>query len=194
MKIAPKPAPVDPEILRQRRQEMAKRLVEMNAKKREEKLHEDESMLKILNTCLDLLDQGYEDKVKRMLVKHEIVAKNGKELQAIIDKTKLRIEKARSGGGSTARKKPEKDEPEAKKRREDMNEDEKREFDSWLDEVKSKRQELVEKRTARHFRKQQLTKRYLPTSFFLKRPLHCGLLRLKKGRALYLRQNECQQG
>merc|ERR1719219_2492082 len=40
-----------------------------------------------------------------------------------------------------------------------MNEDEKREFDSWLDEVKSKRQELVEKRTARHFRKQQLTKR-----------------------------------
>ena len=40
-----------------------------------------------------------------------------------------------------------------------MNDDEKREFDSWLDEVKIKRQELVEKRTARHLRKQQLSKR-----------------------------------
>ncbi len=34
----PKAPPVDPEILRQRRQELAKRLVEINAKKREEKV------------------------------------------------------------------------------------------------------------------------------------------------------------
>lgn len=40
-----------------------------------------------------------------------------------------------------------------------MNEEEKREFDSWLDDVKNKRQELIEKRSARHFRKQQLSKR-----------------------------------
>ena len=69
--------------------------------------------MRILQTCLDLLDQGYEDKVKRILVKHEIVAKNDKELQSVIEKTKLRIEKARSGGSSsssTASKK--KDEPE----------------------------------------------------------------------------------
>jgi hypothetical protein len=45
--IAPKPVPTDPEVLKQRRQEMAKRLVEMNAKKREEKLHEDEALLKV---------------------------------------------------------------------------------------------------------------------------------------------------
>ena len=69
--------------------------------------------MRILQTCLDLLDQGYEDKVKRILVKHDIVAKNDKELQSVIEKTKLRIEKARSGGSSsssTASKK--KDEPE----------------------------------------------------------------------------------
>ena len=36
---APKAPPVDPEILRQRRQELAKRLVEINAKKREEKVN-----------------------------------------------------------------------------------------------------------------------------------------------------------
>ena len=46
--MAPKPVPVDPEILKQRRQELAKRLVEMNAKKREEKLQEDEALLKSL--------------------------------------------------------------------------------------------------------------------------------------------------
>ena len=110
----------------------------------------------LFNACVD-----FSSLLARFLTKKPLRgwAKNGKELQAIIDKTKLRIEKARSGGGSTARKKPEKDEPEAKKRREDMNEDEKREFDSWLDEVKTKRQELVEKRTARHLRKQQLSKR-----------------------------------
>ena len=36
---APKAPPVDPEILRLRRQELAKRLVEINAKKREEKVN-----------------------------------------------------------------------------------------------------------------------------------------------------------
>ena len=156
--VAPKAAPVDPEVLKQRRQEMAKRLVEMNAKKREEKLQEDEALLKTLNTCMDLLDQGYEEKVKRMLTKHDVSVKNAKELMALIEKTKGKIEKAKSGGSSRPKKET-KDEPEAKKRREDMNEEEKREFDSWLDDVKNKRQELIEKRSARHFRKQQLSKR-----------------------------------
>ena len=58
--LAPKPAPIDAEILRARRQEMAKRLVEMNAKKREEKLIEDENLLKILVTAQGLLEQGKE--------------------------------------------------------------------------------------------------------------------------------------
>ena len=36
--LAAKPAPADPELLRAKRQEQAKRLVEMNARKREEKV------------------------------------------------------------------------------------------------------------------------------------------------------------
>merc|ERR1719189_929972 len=40
-----------------------------------------------------------------------------------------------------------------------MDEVEKKEFDSMIKEVKSKRQELMEKRAARHHRKQQLAKR-----------------------------------
>ena len=81
-------------------------------------------------------------------------------MQGVVDKIKSRIEKAKVPFGSAPKKKEKTDEPEAKKRREDMNEDEKLEFDSWLDEVKTKRNELVEKRSNRHFRKQQLSKRY----------------------------------
>jgi actin-related protein 5 len=40
-----------------------------------------------------------------------------------------------------------------------MDEEERKEFDSWLDEVKTKRMALLDKRSARHLRKQQLTKR-----------------------------------
>ena len=156
--VAPKAPPVDPEILRQRRQELAKRLVEMNAKKREEKLQEDEAMLKTLITCLDLFEQGYEEKVKRMLSKHSVVAKSAKDIQSLIDKTKSKIEKAKNP--TVKKKDPDStSEPEAKKRREDMNEEEKRDFDAWIQEIKIKRQELIEKRAQRHLRKQQLSKR-----------------------------------
>ena len=41
---APKAQPVDPEVLKLRRQELAKRLVEINAKKREEKVMDHESI------------------------------------------------------------------------------------------------------------------------------------------------------
>ena len=40
-----------------------------------------------------------------------------------------------------------------------MNEEEKRDFDAWIQEIKIKRQELIEKRAQRHLRKQQLSKR-----------------------------------
>lgn len=84
-----KPA-ADAEALKQRRQELAKRLVEMNQRKREEKVQhgwpdhlrprltslfqllEDESLLKTLTTCIDLYELGYEDKVKRMLARHGV--------------------------------------------------------------------------------------------------------------------------
>ena len=100
--------------------------------------------LQTLHTCLELLDQGYEDKVKRILAKHEIILTrlNDKELQIIIEKTKQKIEKARNPGGFS-RKKDKPDEPEAKKRREDMTEDGKREFDSWLGTIHILRKHFI---------------------------------------------------
>ena len=98
-----------------------------------------------------------------MLSKHDVIVKTVKELTQMLEKVRSRIEKAKN----PSIKKPTKetneqagqDEPEPKKRREDMNEEEKRDFDSYLAEIKLKRQELIDKRTARHFRKQQLAKR-----------------------------------
>ena len=101
--------------------------------------------------------QGYEDKVKRMLFKHDIVLKNVKELMQLMEKVKGRIEKAKN-----PKKKEQvevKDEPDVKRRREDMSQNEQRDFDMYLQEIKMKRQELLEKRSARHFRKQQLKQR-----------------------------------
>lgn len=56
--VTAKPPPVDPEVLRVRRQEMAKRLVEMNARKREERMLEDRTNLKTLLAAQTLMEQG----------------------------------------------------------------------------------------------------------------------------------------
>jgi hypothetical protein len=37
-------------------------------------LAEDEHLLKLLSSCVDLMEQGYDDKVRRMLSKHKYVA------------------------------------------------------------------------------------------------------------------------
>ena len=178
--LAPKAPTVDPEIVKQRRQELAKRLVEMNAKKREEKLTEDKNTLRTLLTCLTLYDQGYEDKVKRMLSRLNQSSsqdnpndgnlssiKSSDDLKQMIEKTKARIEKTklaleRKKQSETQKESVQSDnteQPEIKKRREDMDEIEKKEYDATINEVKMKRQELLDKRAARHHRKQQLAKR-----------------------------------
>ena len=93
-----------------------------------------------------------------MLSKHEVAIKNLKELHQLMEKVSGRIEKAKNPKKKEVTEVT-KDEPEVKRRRQDMDEEEKRDFDVYLQEIKIKRQELLEKRSARHFRKQQLAKR-----------------------------------
>ena len=177
--LVPRTPVADPDVVKQRRQELAKRLVEMNAKKREEKLNEDKATLRTLQTCLTLYEQGYEDKVKRMIARltdsntpgnsndDHLSVKSSDDIKKIIDKTKSRIEKSilvleRKRNSETNKDNAvnEKNEqPEIKKRREDMDEVEKKELDATINDVKLKRQELLDKRAARHHRKQQLAKR-----------------------------------
>ena len=97
-----------------------------------------------------------------MLAKHEVSIKTAKDLAALMEKVKGRIEKAKAPKqpkpSNPSSETDASGQPEAKKRK-DMSEEEKRDFDTYLAEIKIKRQELIEKRSARHFRKQQLAKR-----------------------------------
>ena len=108
---------------------------------------QDEAQLKCLNAAEGLVDQGYEDKAKRILARFEFDVPNPlSSLDALKEKVKVRIEKAKaakaryemsfdkSQGGNQA-------EPEAKKRRrEDLTTDEeRRNWDSWIEDLKKKR-------------------------------------------------------
>jgi len=165
--LAAKPAPVDPEVIKQRRQELAKRLVEMNAKKREERMIQDKANLKTLLSTVTLLEQGYDDKVRRILQKAELPpVQSVAELEALIEKTKAKIEKARvalesrsNDAAAPAAVAPAAAAAKRPRLREEMGQSERAEFDSWLEDLKAKRAELLEKRAARHHRKQQLAKR-----------------------------------
>ena len=141
---------------------MAKRLVEMNAKKREERRQEEKNNLKTLLAAQTLLEQGYEDKVKRMLSKANLPGvKSVTEIESLIEKTKAKIEKSeavgesklvsvsedQSSGGGAGDNGP--DAKKSKKSRDDMGIDEREAYDSWLDEVRTKRRDLLEKRSNR---------------------------------------------
>ena len=157
---APKPPPVDPEVIKARRQELARRLVEINAKKRDERLVEDEANVKVMLTAKDFYQQGYEMKYNRALAKIKIVVNNIGELEALIEKTRGRIERAKEAKAREMLPKEDKpEEPEPKRRREDMGEEERREFDNWLEDVRNKLSELSERKVARQQRRQQLAKR-----------------------------------
>ena len=81
--------------------------------------------------------------------------------KAKIEKAKLALErkKVSEENADTQINTSSSDQPDSKRRREDMDAAEKKEFDAWINEIKTKRQELLDKRAARHHRKQQLAKR-----------------------------------
>ena len=82
-------------------------------------------------------------KARRSLAKIKISVSNQSELEQLIAKTKARIEKAKIAiakkSDPTPVEVPTTNEPEAKRRREDMDADERKEFDMWLDDVRNKR-------------------------------------------------------
>ena len=88
-------------------------------------LQSDLSLLKCLHSCRNLLEQGYEDRVRRMLSKYNVaidMAKEevaAKELAELESKTRAKVEKARSVLAAKPEDLIKVDEPEVKKRREE---------------------------------------------------------------------------
>eukprot|EP00090_Calanus_glacialis_P030781 TRINITY_DN5000_c0_g1_i1.p1 TRINITY_DN5000_c0_g1~~TRINITY_DN5000_c0_g1_i1.p1 ORF type:complete len:706 (+),score=170.20 TRINITY_DN5000_c0_g1_i1:31-2118(+) len=158
--VAPKAPPTDPEVLKAKRQELAKRLIEINARKRDERLVVDEANVRQMLIVKDIYEQGYETKFMKALAKLNLGLSNINQLESAIDKLKARIEKAKeSKMRSDQGIREEKVEPEIKKKREDMDENEKKDFDTWLSDIRNKFGELKEKKQARIQRRQQLAKR-----------------------------------
>ena len=155
----------DPEALKRKRRELAMRLVAINQRKREEKIQRDENIIKsMVPACKRLLEQGYDEKVKRMLAKHEIDfdrRADSDDLAEVVDRAeadaRARIEKAKASAAKRLLEAEE--EPKKKKSRDEMNEEEREKFDAWIKELKSKRAFFLERRQLRHQRREQLAKR-----------------------------------
>ncbi|CAG2063620.1 unnamed protein product, partial [Timema podura] len=78
---------------KERRKELARRLTEINARKREERLAEDEEQLNQLLAAQDLLDEGEEEEFQNVLESYEL--SNVGDLQKMISSIQARIERTR---------------------------------------------------------------------------------------------------
>ena len=95
----------------------------------------------------------FKSQVKRLLSRFDISGvRNERDLEDLIDKTKVRIDKAKAAIARKNDPQPGPDapimssssasgngEPEVKRKREEMGRDERKEFDLWLESVKKKR-------------------------------------------------------
>ncbi|KAJ8712337.1 hypothetical protein PYW07_005179 [Mythimna separata] len=139
---------------KERKKEMARRLLEINARKREERLAEDEEQLNQLLAIKDMIEEGDTDEFNEAIKGFDI--KSFEDLQRQITNINMRIDKnkQRIAAAATAEENLESRpagrmnppaEPEA--------------FQAWLNETRTKYRELVARREARRARRAAMVKR-----------------------------------
>nr|CAD7572586.1 unnamed protein product [Timema californicum] len=182
---------------KERRKELARRLTEINARKREERLAEDEEQLNQLLAAQDLLDEGEEEEfqLNQILAAQDLLDEGEEEeefqilaaqdlldegeeeeefqnvlesyelsnvgdLQKMISSIQARIERTRQKivAANTADD-PIAEESKVKQIKQGLRPKEQEEFESWIEGVKQKRQELLDRRNARRQRRQDMAKR-----------------------------------
>ncbi|VVC37384.1 Actin family [Cinara cedri] len=152
-----------PDQQRDKRREMAKKLVEMNARKRDEKLAEDEEQLYQLLMIREMIEDGDPiEEVKEVLRSHGL--KNEKDLKKLITDLQTRIDRTKSKIAAShhastveehAIEEPKlrffknkiqlpKEEPISK---------------TWLKDIYKKRQDIIDKKAVRRQRRQDMAKR-----------------------------------
>ncbi|XP_063365543.1 actin-related protein 5 [Cydia amplana] len=139
---------------KERKKEMARRLLEINARKREERLAEDEEQLSHLLSLQDMIEGGdtdeFNEAIKGLDFKsYEDLQKQITNLNMRIEKNKQRIVAAATADENievrpTGRFQPPSD-PEA--------------FQIWLNDTRTKYRELVSRREARRARRAAMVKR-----------------------------------
>ncbi|XP_023025076.2 actin-related protein 5 [Leptinotarsa decemlineata] len=142
---------------KERKRELARRLTEINARKREERLAEDQEKLRNLLEIQEIIDSGADkDEIETLLAEYEI--KNVSELQKGIANLNMKIEKIKQKIASSNLEEVE--EPPVKQAKHSkMIFENEGALNSFLDNVKKMRQDILTKKLIRKQRKQDIFKR-----------------------------------
>ncbi|CAH0562286.1 unnamed protein product [Brassicogethes aeneus] len=143
---------------KERKKELARRLTEINARKREERLAEFQQKINQLNEILDMVQYGVdEDEIVEAMAEHQI--KNVQDLQKNIAALKMKIDKTLQKI-QAANNADEVDEPPAKQSKHTkMVFESEKAMHSFLQNIKKMRQEILHKKLVRKQRKQDMAKR-----------------------------------
>ncbi|OAD52191.1 Actin-related protein 5 [Eufriesea mexicana] len=157
--VAPTNAPgLTVEQQKERKRELARRLMEINARKREERLAEDEEQLNQLLAVQDLLEEGETDEFDQALKTYSLaneadLIKMINNLQAKVERTRQKIVAANSQEENIAM------EEQKPKLKSTLQPKDQQDFDEWIAGVRKKRQEILERRMAKRQRRQDMAKR-----------------------------------
>ncbi|XP_054269700.1 actin-related protein 5 [Macrosteles quadrilineatus] len=142
---------------REKRKELARRLMEINARKREQKLVEDEEQLNQLLAVQEMADEEDEEELQNALKLFNLSSLE--ELQKTIEQTQVRIERTRQRiVTANTSEDPGIEEPKQKMGKY-VSTPKEEDFQQWLSGLKKKRQEILERRTARRQRRQDMARR-----------------------------------
>ncbi|XP_044740595.1 actin-related protein 5 [Chrysoperla carnea] len=153
---------------KERKKELARRLMEINARKREERLAEDEELLEQLLNVQDMYEDGNEDEYRQALDSHEL--QNTEDLLKTINLVSQRIERTKQKIVAANTVDDNLDEktrtsnvgnlgPSTSKSGLQQQPMESEDITAWLNGIKKKRQDILEKKSARKQRRQDMAKR-----------------------------------
>ncbi|XP_012263485.1 actin-related protein 5 [Athalia rosae] len=143
---------------KERKRELARRLMEINARKREERLAEDEEQLNQLLAVQDLLEEGETDEFEQALKSYSLaneadLVKMINNLQAKVERTRQKIVAANSQEENIVIEEPK------PKMKSILQPKDQQDFDEWITGVRKKRQDILDKRLAKRQRRQDMAKR-----------------------------------
>lgn len=150
---------VSVEQQRERRKEAARRLVELNAKKREEKLMEDEAELTRLIELEEAMEEFTPDEPEYQHALEEAEVTSPDDLAKKISLLHQKIEKTRQKMMQATSASTEEEEPKPKRVCEDVSPKKKADLEQWVEEVKQQWREIQARRAARRHKRQEMAKR-----------------------------------
>ncbi|XP_034949594.1 actin-related protein 5 [Chelonus insularis] len=157
--IAPTTTPgLTLEQQKERKRELARRLMEINARKREERLAEDEEQLNQLLAVRDLIDEGEPEEFQRALKSFSL--SNETELTKMINNLQTKVEKTRQKIVAANSQEDNVGIEETKSKiKTTLQPKDQADFDEWIAGIRKKRQEILDKRSAKRQRRQDMAKR-----------------------------------